>query len=614
MEQSMDNFSFLIQEGEQDLYVLAKTAEELYSTDQFNGMGNITRQFLECVIGRLCDKYAMPYIKDKYSGNIILSDTMEALFENYLYDNKYAKFISTCRSVRVFGNNCSHYDLEKGIYDAESEANKQLNNTYYIAMWYFRINYNVNDINENYTIPPKAKKTNELEKKIDELLSQITQKDTSLQDLQDNYKTLKQEYDEILDNNISEEELNKQVKTVISERDTALDEITNLNLEKQKLYKETLSLKEDIAQINEKFDKINKNNKILLKKNSLLRKNLQEKASLIVDLQSKVDAANIEEQEITEENDNELFYNETTQDVLDTIRLFASKGLWYINYNTISQFLLGESTNQINRFSLFRYKNYGKYKDNSEQLDNLRDMLYSIAQKGIIKYPDGNIEYFKDIDTLTSAYNTKTKKKFTYHCPKNIQDFTRLHTIEYLYKKYKDKIPICIRPTNWKSEYYIIVDYIDEKYAYGQLYENSSPIEKEINRIDVPKYYLVRDMDILSDENKEKFSKIFPNEIDDYIKPQCLRDLIKKYSEVYPICVQKTTWYGNYYFRVESIKGNIAYGQCYSDGKIHKEDFSIPLDEYEYYFHDDILAIAKLDPRRDILYEKSTEEELEQKE
>ena len=55
----MGNFDFLIENGEQDLYILANIAEKLYTQENYLSAGNIVRQFLESAICGFAENYGM---------------------------------------------------------------------------------------------------------------------------------------------------------------------------------------------------------------------------------------------------------------------------------------------------------------------------------------------------------------------------------------------------------------------------------------------------------------------------------------------------------------------------------------------------------------------------
>lgn len=568
----MGNFDFLIENGEQDLYILANIAEKLYSQENYLSAGNIIRQFLESAICGFAEYYGMEIERNKKSGDICsLSSTIDTLFDVYMNKNTFTKLKTTCDSLRWFGNNCSHY--KPGRYDKEkSEVLEQLRHMHYVAKWYIFILYDSKDIlNEKYNLPEFSffeQDYKELQSCYNNEIDSKKKIEEQLQSLQESYSNLKVNYDKLCENNLAIEELNKQYDDLEVLYNKTVSELHNATSENNELHQEICNLKTSMEQLLAKFERLNTRNEILERDNA--------------ELKAKVAQIDNNIPEIIQESTNELELNielntqndEEFNDVLNVIRLFNKKHIKYINFETITHFLMGNYTNQISSFKLNLEEGYGKYKENG--IRNLNNILLQIAELGIIKYPLGDIEYYQDKDIfLIEEYHIVKTRLFNNYKNKNIEnlneieniyreniyDYLFLRTINYLFEKYSDKCPIVVQKSCWTSNYYFIVEKIENDMAIGKIYCNDRFEKEEVYSANAPFFRLYDRLDLSKTIKPEILAEIYPPNLLDYTRLHTIEYLFYKYKNNKVIKVQRNSWHSGYYFLVEHISENLAFGK-----------------------------------------------------
>ena len=243
---------------------------------------------------------------------------------------------------------------------------------------------------------------------------------------------------------------------------------------------------------------------------------------------------------------------------------------------------MGSYTNQISSFKLNLEEGFGKYKENG--IKNLNNILLEIAELGIINYPLGDIEYLKDKDVflfkeqnaakiqLFSNYksdNVENLNEIESKYKDNIYDYLFSHTINYLFEKYKNKCPVVVQKLSWTSNYYFIVDKIENDMAIGKIYNNGIFHKDESFPANMKNFKLYDELIKSKTIKPEVLVEIYPPNLLDYTRLHTIKYLFNKYKNNGTIKVQRNNWDSGYYFIVESISGNYAYGRT----KYGKENY-----------------------------------------
>lgn len=374
----VSNFDFL-KDINSDLYGYGKDAELMQASNMKQGVPNICRQFLECLIYDLCDKMHKDVIMSENSRSKIIDlfSTIKIIKKEI---NEKVGF--KIDNLRIICNRGSHYQayLEDELTDGE--VAQIINDIHYVSRWYAKTYYNVGS--ESYDInviePITATKT-ELVKLREMYKNKIEECEEWKQDYEDSEKKI----------NELTKKLNSSISKSVKTKDN--NEADKLKKQNALLQDEMFKIKDNFIKMKNQFNKAEEKNKYLVQKHNEVviaynkqNEDIKTKNKTIEILKQKIETLSkenktkeqpvvIHKQYSKEENYNRFLekmknrkfggvkYNELAFDVLAILVKLDRMEINFITQRQIYSFFIGENTRQISLFKLHEEDMFGKYKD-----------------------------------------------------------------------------------------------------------------------------------------------------------------------------------------------------------------------------------------------------------